>query len=222
MGKNSGQNAHPQADRMVNEQLASRGIHDARVLAAMRAVPRHRFVNPADVPRAYDDRALPTARGQTISQPLIVGLMSQLLDVEPGMRVLEIGTGSGYQTAVLAELGATVVSIDRDLALVTTARAVLRELGYLDAVTLLTGDGTLGVPEYAPYDRILVTAGAPHIPPACCDQTKDGGKIVIPVGPREEQQLIVATRSGEAWVEESHSGCRFVPLIGAEGWAASE
>lgn len=217
MGKNSEEDMQVDAARMVREQLAAH-IRDERVLNAMRRVPRHRFVNPADRDRAYDDRPLPTAHGQTISQPLIVALMTEMLDVHPNMRVLEIGTGSGYQTAILAELGATVVSIDRVSSLTATAEAVLRELGYHDRITLLTGDGTLGAPQHAPFDRILVTAGAPHIPQAYREQLRDGGKIVIPVGTREQQTLTVATLSGNEWLEQKSIGCRFVPLVGEQGW----
>ncbi len=213
--------AHEHADLvqwMIEHQLRSRGIRDERVLAAMAAVPRHRFV-PALAPLdAYADRALPTASGQTISQPYIVARMTELLRVEPGDKILEIGTGSGYQTAILAWLGAQVVTIERFAGLTDFAGGMLRDLCLDERVTFEVGDGTLGWSPAAPYDSILVTAGAPHVPKAYREQLAAGGRIVIPVGDRENQQLLVVWRDGQEWRQQSALGCRFVPLIGADGW----
>lgn len=206
------------ARQMVDEQLIARGIADERVLAAMAAVPRHRFVPTLHPFDAYADRAQPTTGGQTISQPYIVARMTELLRVKPGDRVLEIGTGSGYQTAILAWLGAKVVTIERMAGLSDFARGVLRELGLDQRVTCAVGDGTLGWPAAAPYDGILVTAAAPHVPQACRQQLAAGGRIVIPVGDRNEQQLLVVWRDDQTWRQQSALACRFVPLIGADGW----
>lgn len=206
------------ARNMIEGQLRARGIHDQRVLAAMAAVPRHRFVPSVPPQDAYADRALPTASGQTISQPYIVARMTELLDVKPGDRVLEIGTGSGYQTAILAWLGAEVVTMERLPGLADFARGMLRELGLDQRVTCEVGDGTLGWPDAAPYDGILVTAGAPHVPRAYREQLAPAGRIVIPVGDRQEQQLVVVWNDGQQWRQQSALGCRFVPLIGADAW----
>jgi protein-L-isoaspartate(D-aspartate) O-methyltransferase len=204
--------------RMVDAQLRGRGIKDQRVLAAMTAVPRDAFVPRGERPEAYEDRPLPIGAGQTISQPYIVARMTELLHVAPGERVLDIGTGSGYQAAVLAELGCRVTSIERESTLVASAQERLIGLGYDDRVHVREGDGTLGAPDGAPWDGILVAAGAPAIPEALREQLGDGRRLVIPVGSREHQELIVVTRHGDEWVERSDGPCVFVPLIGEEGW----
>lgn len=203
--------------RMVEEQLAARGLRDRRVLDAMRRVPRHCFVNPADVPRAYEDHPLAIGRGQTISQPYMVALMTELLALNPTGRVLEIGTGSGYQAAILAELAQEVVSVERDPALAASARERLARLGY-GRVVVVVGDGTLGCAERAPYDGIVVTAGGPQVPPSLKKQLAPGGRLVCPTGPRDLQRLSVITRTASGLEESFDTACTFVPLIGAEGW----
>jgi protein-L-isoaspartate(D-aspartate) O-methyltransferase len=203
---------------MVAQQLERRGIRDRRVLEAMAAIPREVFVPHAPESVAYDDRALPIEKGQTISQPYIVARMSELLGVEPGDRILEIGTGSGYQAAVLAKLGARVVSIERHEALARGAIERLRGLG-IDGVEVRVGDGSRGDPEGAPWDGIIVTAAAPDIPAALREQLAVGGCLVIPVGPRWEQELIVVERrSPTEWRERSDGAVMFVPLVGEAGW----
>ncbi len=203
--------------RMVDEQLAARGIHDERVLAAMRAVPRHAFVPPESVGRAYDDCALGAAEGQTLSQPWIVARMLALAELAPEHTVLEIGTGTGYQTALLARLVAHVYSVERIPALVGTARARLLALGIAN-VDLLAADGTLGWQEFAPYARVLAAAAAPHVPAALRAQLADGGVLVLPVGGADLQRLEVWRRRGGDFVHERHGECRFVHLIGDDGW----
>jgi len=206
-------------ERMIAVDLRGRGIRDERVLAAMAAVPRHLFVPAASVQEAYADRALPTADRQTISQPYIVALMTELLDVQPGNKVLEIGTGSGYQTAVLVKLGARVVTVEQFEGLSAFAESMMTKLHMSRHVTFVVGDGTLGYSGEAPYDRIIVTAGAPHIPGALREQLAEGGRIVIPVGDRNDQTLMVAWRDEQGeWREQATIGCRFVPLTGADGW----
>ncbi|MBI5378880.1 MAG: protein-L-isoaspartate(D-aspartate) O-methyltransferase [Nitrospirae bacterium] len=204
-------------DRMVEEQLVARGIRDTRVLAAMRKVPRHRFLDPLYEGRAYDDHALPIGEGQTISQPYMVALMTDLLDLRPEDRVLEIGTGSGYQTAVLAELCRWVYSVERVEPLAAAAERLLTELGYAN-VTIHVGDGSQGWKEHAPFDGILVTAGAPGVPPSLVDQLAMGGRLVIPIGDRTIQILYRVVREPGGIRRETTTGCVFVPLIGAEGW----
>lgn len=195
--------------------LVARGIKNTRVLAAMDRVPRERFV-PAEVRRlAYADRALPIGSSQTISQPYIVALMTEALNLSGCETVLEIGTGSGYQTAILAELAAEVVSIERHGELSHAAEATLVECGYTN-VTLVAGDGTLGWPERSPYDRIIVTAAAGHIPPALAQQLADGGTLVIPLGNSESQVLQAFHNVGGRLLAERLSDCRFVPLVGAQ------
>jgi len=195
--------------------LVARGIKSTRVLAAMDRVPRERFV-PADVRRlAYADRALPIGSSQTISQPYIVALMTEALNLAGCEAVLEIGTGSGYQTAILAELAAEVVSVERHGELSRDAETMLVELGYTN-VTLVAGDGTLGWPERAPYDRIIVTAAAGHIPPALEQQLVDGGILVIPLGDCESQVLQAFHNVSGRLLGERLSDCRFVPLVGAQ------
>src|SRR5687768_8529959 len=194
--------------RMVEDDLRRRGIDDPRVLDAMAAVPRHRFVPAGERRHAYEDRALPLELGQTISQPYIVAFMTEALRLRPTDRVLEVGTGSGYQTAVLARLAAEVFTIERIGDLQGAAREVLEELGVRN-VRYRVGDGTLGWPEHAPYDRILVTAGAPAVPSALNEQlSRDGGVMLIPVGEPDLQELVAISRVGDDWRGESLLGCR--------------
>lgn len=204
---------------MVERQLRSRGISDPRVLAAIGEVPRERFVAASEQERAYGDGPLPIGLGQTISQPYMVARMTELLEVEAGARILEIGTGSGYQAAILARLGASVSSIERLPELAESARERLRDLGYGDRVVVVVGDGSLGDPAGAPWDGIIVTAGAPTIPGALRQQLMDGGRLVVPVGTRERQELVVVRRSGDSWIETSDGPCVFVPLIGEGGFS---
>jgi protein-L-isoaspartate(D-aspartate) O-methyltransferase len=202
-------------EAMVARQVAARGIDDARVLAALRAVPRHRFV-PAEVAdAAYEDAPLPIGHGQTISQPYVVAYMTQIADLQPGERVLEVGTGSGYQAAVLAELGVEVWTIEIVEALAERAARDLREAGYTD-VHVRTGDGYRGWPERAPFDAILVTAAPDHVPEPLVEQLALGGRLVIPVGPqgREGQEVLRITRTAEGFERESLLPVRFVPMTG--------
>src|SRR5712691_11036027 len=194
----------PARDRamMVARQLRGRRIKDERVLEAMGAIPREAFVSPDDRSMAYADEALPIEAGQTISQPFMVARMTELLDARPGDRVLEIGTGSGYQAAILARLGARVTSLERQEVLAPAARARIRDLGLGDKVDIKVADGSLGDPAGAPWDGIIVTAAAPAIPQALRDQLADGGRLVIPVGPRERQILMVVARHGDTWTEQ--------------------
>jgi protein-L-isoaspartate(D-aspartate) O-methyltransferase len=205
--------------RMVAQQLRARGIRDDRVLAAMEAIPRDRFVGDALRSRAYADEAVPIDAGQTISQPYMVALMTELLAVRPGDRVLELGTGSGYQAAVLAWLGADVISLERHHTLATTARDRLGGLGLADRVDIRVADGSLGDRADAPFDGIIVTAAAPAIPVDLREQLADGGRLVIPVGSRSHQVLMRAVRRGDDWVDTPHGGCVFVPLVGPGGFA---
>ena len=198
--------------RMVAEQLRARGIRDERVLAAMARVPRHEFVPAEFRSQAYDDHPLPIGQEQTISQPYIVALMLQYLAIDPLDVVLEIGTGSGYQTALLAELGARVYSIERHQALALSAAAVLRRLGYGN-VTVLISDGNQGLAENAPYDRIIVSAAAHAIPPALLEQLRDSGRMILPVGPEHAQELQLVRKRNGVPVVSSLEGCRFVPLV---------
>ncbi|MCK5329494.1 MAG: protein-L-isoaspartate(D-aspartate) O-methyltransferase [Candidatus Latescibacteria bacterium] len=203
--------------RMVATQIESRGIRDERVLEAMRTVPRHRFVVGDERSAAYEDRPLSIGRGQTISQPYMVALMTACLKLRGGEKVLEIGTGSGYQTAVLAEIAGAVHSVERHLALSEQAAKRLSKLGY-DRCILKVGDGTVGWPEAAPFDGIIVTAGAPEVPEALREQLADGGRLVIPVGAEYHQMLYEIRRDGARFVEKEVTGCVFVPLIGEYGW----
>ncbi len=210
---------------MAREQLRARGIDDERVLDAMARVPRHRFIpeeQGIELAMAYDDRALPIGLGQTISQPYVVALMTTELDVRPGHRVLEVGTGCGYQSAVLATLGAQVVTIERHEPLALRAAATLRELGHEERVQVVVGDGTLGFPPQAPYDRIIITAGAPALPHALAGQLAPGGRIVAPIGDRRNQRLIIYQEHQGNLLETASLPCRFVPLIGEQGWDAAE
>jgi protein-L-isoaspartate(D-aspartate) O-methyltransferase len=202
---------------MVARQIAARGVRDPRVLEAMRDVPRHLFVPENLRSRACEDRALPIADAQTISQPYIVAIMTELLALEPQHRVLEIGTGSGYQTAILSRLAGRVFSIERHPGLANAARHLLATLGITN-VECHVGDGTEGLPVEAPFDRILVTAGAPSIPDALKEQLADGGRLVIPVGPSGFHHLTFVDRAGTGYDEQQHDACVFVPLIGRLGW----
>ena len=205
--------------RMVLEQLSSRDIHSARVLEAMRQVPRHRFVPEDERDLAYADAPLPIGHRQTISQPYIVALMTQLLDLQGDERVLEIGTGSGYQAAILAVLAGQVYSVERLSELCQRARAVLSDLG-LGNVTLVEGDGTQGLPEHAPYQAIIVTAAAPGIPEPLKEQLVEGGRLVLPVGGRGGQMLERWRRRGGRFDREQIAPVAFVPLIGQHGWSS--
>lgn len=206
-----------QRDRMVDTQLAARNISDPHVLAAMRAVPRHRFVPESLREHAYEDRPLEIGRGQTISQPYMVALMTQLLQLQSINNVLEVGTGSGYQAAILATMAQSVVSVERIEEIGMAADGRLRALHYPN-VEVHIGDGTKGWVERAPYDAILVTAGSPSVPYALKTQLAEGGRLICPVGPREMQRLIRVTREADGFHEEEGIGCVFVPLIGDEGW----
>jgi protein-L-isoaspartate(D-aspartate) O-methyltransferase len=207
---------------MVAKQLRRRGIRDERVLDAMATTPREQFVPGVPTSLAYDDRALPIDAGQTISQPYMVARMTELLRIEPGDRVLEIGTGSGYQAAVLAKLGATVTSIERLADLADAARATLRQLG-IEGVDVRVGDGSKGDPDGAPWDGIVVTAAGPSIPHALREQLEVGARLVIPVGPRYQQELVVVERrSPNDWQEWSDGAVVFVPLVGEGGWSETE
>lgn len=204
-------------ERMVAEQLVPRGISDDRVLTAMGTVPRHRFVEKGQEAIAYSDRPLPIGHHQTISQPYIVARMTEALELRPDDRVLEIGAGSGYQAAVLAELGRTVYSIEKIEPLMKRAAGILGELGY-DNVSVKLHDGTQGWPENAPFDAILVTAGAPDVPQPLMDQLAEGGRMIIPVGDQTLQELIKVTKKNGEAHKEKLGGCRFVPLRGEHGW----
>ncbi|GAC1375742.1 MAG: protein-L-isoaspartate(D-aspartate) O-methyltransferase [Hymenobacter sp.] len=199
-------------------ELRERGIHDERVLAALGAVPRHLFFEPAFEAHAYQDKAFPIGEGQTISQPYTVAYQTQLLAVQPSDRVLEVGTGSGYQCAVLLRLTPHVDSIEFNTVLFARTQQLLAALGA-DGATLHCGDGSLGLPARAPFDGILVTAGAPKLPLALLRQLRVGGRLVIPVGDHHTQRMVRVTREGpEAFVREDFEDFRFVPLRGASGW----
>jgi protein-L-isoaspartate(D-aspartate) O-methyltransferase len=206
---------------MVAEQIAGRGVEDREVLAALRAVPRHLFVPENLVHDAYRDCALPIGYGQTISQPYIVALMTSLLRVDVRSRVLEVGSGSGYQTAVLAELAGEVFTIERVPELAARAQVALRGLGYRN-VTTRVGDGSVGLSEHQPYDGIMVTAAAPEPPKALLRQMADGGRLVLPIGePGRDQMLVLLVRQGDSYTEREQIGVRFVPLVGEQGFAES-
>ena len=208
---------HEQRLRMVEEQLKARGIADARLLAAFRKVPRHLFVPPALQRDAYADHPLPVGGGQTISQPYIAALMTGCLGLQGHERVLEVGTGSGYQTAILAELALEVFSVERLPELLSAAVERLNGLGYLN-VHVTTGNGSLGWPEHAPYDAILVTAAAPDIPKPLVDQLADPGRLVLPIGPQGSQMLIQVEKRHGAIRRTEIASCVFVPLLGEHGW----
>lgn len=211
---------YPRADerfRMVERQIIARGIDNPRILQAMRTIPRHVFIPPPHDRSAYDDNPLPIGNGQTISQPYIVALMTQILDPGPEDRILEIGAGSGYQTAILASLAKQVITIERIPAVAERARSNLAELGISNA-ELVVGDGTLGHPAAAPYNGIIITAATPQIPRPLIDQVMEGGRLVAPVGSRDLQELVEMVKRGDRFDERHHGGVRFVPLIGRYGW----
>lgn len=204
--------------RMLQHDLLERDITSPRVMGAMGKVPRELFVGEASRDQAYGDSALPIGQGQTISQPYMVALMTQLLEVQPESHVLEIGTGSGYQAAVLAELAASVVTMERHGGLSHTAQRALADAGC-DNIHFVIGDGSLGWSEEAPYDRILVTAAAEKVPPALVEQLADGGILVAPIGPRDRQRIEVYRKRGDKIERDTGTPCRFVPLVGQQGFA---
>ncbi|HWR17334.1 MAG TPA: protein-L-isoaspartate(D-aspartate) O-methyltransferase [Terriglobales bacterium] len=202
---------------MVARQLRARGIRDERVLAVMERVPRHEFVPPPLRASSYDDNPVPIGEGQTVSQPYIVAYMLEALEIQPSHHVLEIGTGTGYQAALLAELAREVVTVERVPALFIAALDLLAKLGYTN-VEVVSGDGTRGVAAQAPFDRIIVAAAAPEVPRNLFDQLSEGGKMIIPVGSPEMQDLLLVRKvNGRPQVQQLE-GCRFVPLIGEQGF----
>jgi protein-L-isoaspartate(D-aspartate) O-methyltransferase len=211
--------ADPAAARaeMVEQQLRRRGITDERVLEAMARVPRDRFVPESLSAHAYDDGALPIGHGQTISQPFVVATICSLLGLHGSERVLDVGTGSGYQAAVLAELAVAVVTIERIPDLAEQARSRLADVGYSN-VEVMVGDGSLGVPERGPFDAIAVAAAAPTVPSALYEQLVDGGRLVLPRGSRSGQELVLVVRTPDGPRERTSIPCRFVPLVGDEGF----
>ena len=207
-----------QREAMVEEQLRRRGIRDTRVLEAMGAVPRHEFVPPESAADAYADRPLPIGREQTISQPYIVAVMTEALELAGTERVLEVGAGSGYQAAVLARLAQLVYTIESDPELFRSAKERLERLGWSDRVVVIEGDGSLGYPEAAPYDAIVVAAAAPSVPDCLFEQLAEGGRLAIPVGSREDQELLQIRKVEGKAVSHRFGLCRFVPLKGSHGW----
>ncbi len=205
-------------DAMVEQQLASRRIHDERLLAVMRELPRHRFVPRSLVSRAYEDGPLPIGEEQTISQPYIVAEMTQALGLKGSEKVLEIGTGSGYQTAILCRMSREVITVERVESLSRAAQKTLSALG-IDNVRFRIGDGTLGAPDDAPFDRIIVTAAAPDVPEPLFAQMREGGIMVIPIGGRWEQDLVSVRKEKGMLRKEYLGGCRFVPLLGERGFS---
>jgi protein-L-isoaspartate(D-aspartate) O-methyltransferase len=208
-----------QRREMVEEQLRRRGIEDEAVLRAMSKVPRHLFVAPEYAEQAYEDHPIPIGEGQTISQPYIVASMLASLSLNPSDVVLEIGTGSGYQTALLAEIVQQVYSIERLPELAESAKKILDELDYKNA-TVIVGDGTTGLPDFAPFDAIIVSAAAPGIPQPLFDQLREAGRMIIPVGPSQAQDLLLISKQDGLPVTHKLEACRFVPLIGEEGYKA--
>lgn len=204
-------------DRMVKEQLQSRGIRDPQLLAAMGKVPREEFIADEDLGDAYGDHPLPIGAGQTISQPYIVAAMLAALQLRATDRVLEVGTGTGYEAAILGELAAEVWTIERHEELAMKARAILAKLGHAN-VYVVVGDGSIGLPQQSPFDKILVAAAAPKIPESLLTQLVEGGRMVVPVGNRFEQQVQVVRKIGLDSVVTLQEFCRFVPLVGREGW----
>jgi len=202
---------------MVERQIEARGIRNPRVLSAIREIPRHIFIPHPYDRSAYEDNPLPIGNGQTISQPYIVALMTELLKPETDDNVLEIGTGSGYQAAILAKLVKKVTSIERIPAVADLARSNLADLGVSN-VEIITTDGTLGYPENAPYNGIIITAATPSVPKPLIEQLAENGRLVAPVGGREIQELVVLSRRNGVISQELHGGVRFVPLIGEHGW----
>lgn len=208
-------------ERMIDEQIRARGVRDERVLQALAEVPRHRFVDDAQRFRAYEDSPLPIGEGQTISQPYIVARMLELLQLRGDETVLDVGAGSGYQTALLSLLARRVVAIERVGSLARVARERLESMKIRNAV-VISADGTLGWSEEAPYQGIVVSAAAPAVPQPLLDQLDDGGRLVLPVGSRSLQELRVLVRRGDERLDEIHGGCRFVPLLGRHGWRGKE
>ena len=205
---------------MVESQLRQRGIRDERLLTAMIKVPRHEFVSEQNWNEAYADHPIPIAEKQTTSQPYMIAAMIQAAEIKPEDRVLEIGSGSGYQTALLAELASQVFAVERYASLAEAAQKTLERLGYRNA-KIVTGDGSLGLPEAAPYDAIIVSAAAPRIPQALIDQLAVGGRLLIPVGESEQQVLQLVQRQADgSTTVRTLEGCRFVPLIGKQGFVA--
>lgn len=205
-------------EQMVDRQIAARGVTDPAVLAAMRTVPRHLFVPERQVRFAYDDSPQPIGRGQTISQPYVVAWMTEAAGVGPDSRVLEVGTGSGYGAAVLGQIAREVLTIETIPELAESAAKRLEDLGYAN-VTVVEGDGTLGLPEHAPFDAIVVTAGGPRIPPALLEQLAEGGRLVIPVeSGLGDQRLVCVRRVGDEFTETELGAVRFVPLVGEQAW----
>ncbi len=204
-------------ERMVETQLIARGISDPKVLEAMRKVPRHLFVDEALQDQAYNDHPLPISDKQTISQPYVVALMTESLKFTGQEKVLEIGTGSGYQAAVLAELAGRVFSIERHPGLALRANQVLRDLGYRNVI-IRVGDGSMGWPDDAPFDAVMVTAGTPEVPQPLVDQLAVGGRLIVPVGDRLGQDLVLVQRRPEGITKTNMGGVRFVDLVGKWGW----
>jgi protein-L-isoaspartate(D-aspartate) O-methyltransferase len=204
-------------DFMVKTQLIPRGIKDERVLNAMKKVPRHLFIDESIQYMAYDDMALSIGEGQTISQPYMVAVMTELLELKGNEKVLEIGTGSGYQTAILVELAKDVYTVERVALLANRTEERFHSLGY-NNIHIKVGDGTLGWSEEAPFNRIIVTAGTPRIPNPLIEQLSEGGIIIAPVGDRFSQQLLKVRKSKGKLLEDYHTPCVFVPLIGEHGW----
>ncbi len=203
---------------MVESQLRKRGIRDQRVLDAMSKVPRHEFIGPQDRNDAYADRPVLIAEQQTTSQPYIIASMLQSAGIQPQQRVLEIGAGSGYQTALMAELAAQVIAVERYESLAQSAREALARMGYHN-VTVLTGDGSLGAPQFAPFDAIIVSAAAPRIPLALVEQLAPGGRLIVPVGDAHQQVLQFVRKYQDGSISvHALEGCRFVPLIGEQGF----
>lgn len=215
--KTGAETPEQQRVRMVEQQLRSRGIRDPRLLAAMEKVPREVFIATEDLAKAYGDHPLPIGAGQTVSQPYIVAAMVAALELRSTDRVLEVGTGTGYEAAILGELAAEVWTIERHEELASKARAILARLGYAN-VHVVVGDGSVGLPQQAPFDKILVAAAAPKIPESLVAQVADGGRLVVPVGNRSEQQIQLVRKVGAETVVTLHDLCRFVPLVGDEGW----
>ncbi len=205
-------------ERMVKNQLIPRGINNERVLQVMGKIPRHLFIEEALAGEAYNDHPVPIGEKQTISQPYIVALMTEALELKGTEKTLEIGTGSGYQTAILAELSSRVYTIERIKSLLVNARELLAQLGY-NNILFKAFDGTLGWKEYAPFDAIMVTAGSPSLPKPLIDQLADNGRIIIPVGDRYSQELIKVIKKGKGLEQKGLGGCRFVNLIGVHGWS---
>lgn len=206
---------------MIESQVRARGVRDPHVLDAMLRIPRHLFVPAALAGEAYSDQPLSIGEDQTISQPFIVAAMTEAMELAGAERVLEIGTGSGYQTAMLAQLAREVISIEMKSTLAAAARERLARMGFVN-VTVICGDGSAGYPGRAPYDAILVTAAAPAVPPPLVEQLAEGGRLVIPVGPPDQQELLRVRKSGGRTTRELLHYCRFVPLLGSHGWPEGE